>query len=180
MRRDAERIVNRDTVPVTTTRFLNVPIDSPLYSPVGRVIERCMLTEIPQLVHVLSGQMSLVGNRPLPENVISALSREYPDAELRFEAPTGLTGVAQLIGRDFISDSDRLRIEIAYCQSVLTRYSFVLDIKILFFTVMLAFSRRARFTVNDVVTMLDKHTSGAASLPAKSPFSQRSGGLKAT
>ena len=136
MCRNADKIANRDTVPVTTTRFLNIPPTSPLYTPAGRWIERLMLTELPQVWHVLQGKMSFIGNRPLPENVIAALRAEHPGAEARFATPAGLTGPIQLVGRDHISDAERLQIEGAYCAAVQRGYSPMLDFKILLYTVL--------------------------------------------
>ena len=156
MRRDAERIANRDTVPVSTTRFLNIPKDSPLYTRIGGLIERLMLTELPQLVEVLRGRMSLVGNRPLPENVIDALREDHPEVEGRFLVPAGLTGPVQLVGRDFISDGDRLRIEIAYCCSVAQSYSVLLDCKILFYTVVVGFLSNRRFTPEQALQLVTR------------------------
>jgi lipopolysaccharide/colanic/teichoic acid biosynthesis glycosyltransferase len=156
MRCDAERIVNRDTVPVTSTRFLNLSIDSPLYTPVGRWIERLMLTELPQLYHVLLGQMSLVGNRPLPENVIASLAEAYPQVEERFDVAAGLTGPIQLVGRDHISDADRLRLEIAYCRAVAKSYSIWLDLRILFYTVLVGFMPQYRFTPKQVLRLISR------------------------
>jgi lipopolysaccharide/colanic/teichoic acid biosynthesis glycosyltransferase len=90
MVRNAESIYNRDTVPVSgNVRFLNTPPDSPLYTRTGRVIERFALTEIPQLVMVLKGDMSLVGNRPLPVNVIDSLKKAIPDVNERPQARAG-------------------------------------------------------------------------------------------
>lgn len=157
MRRDADRIANRDTVPIVATRFLNLPITSPLYTPIGRVIERLMLTEMPQLLHVLAGRMSVVGNRPLPDNVVASLRDEFPHVEGRFLTPGGLTGPVQLVGRDFLSDAQRLEIEIAYCNAVLRNYSPLLDLRILAFTVFAGFSERARFTGEEVLDLLARH-----------------------
>ena len=84
MVRNADSIYNRDTVPVSgNVRFLNTPQDSPLYTRTGRIIERFGLTEIPQLILVLMGDMSLVGNRPLPVNVIEALKEDVPGEDDR-------------------------------------------------------------------------------------------------
>lgn len=136
MKKDAERLANRDTVPILDTRFLNIPLDSPLYTGAGRMLERCSLTELPQLVHVMDGTMSLVGNRPLPENVVAALKSAHFRAEDRFLTPAGLCGPVQLAGRDRLSDAERLAIESAYCRRCLSDYSVLLDLKILVFTVL--------------------------------------------
>jgi lipopolysaccharide/colanic/teichoic acid biosynthesis glycosyltransferase len=162
MRRDADRVANRDTVPVCETRFLNLPITSALYTPVGRAIERLMLTEMPQLLHVLQGRMSIIGNRPLPQNVVASLVEEFPAAEDRFLAPCGLTGPVQLVGREFISDAERLEIEIAYCDAVLHAYSVRLDAKILAFTVLGGFIDRYRFTPAGVLGLIAAHGGTAA------------------
>jgi lipopolysaccharide/colanic/teichoic acid biosynthesis glycosyltransferase len=157
MRRNADRVANRETVPVTTQRFLNIPIDSPLYTPVGRVIERFALTELPQLLHVLRGRMTLVGNRPLPENVIASLREIYPDAEARFLSPAGLSGPVQLVGRSFISDRDRLSLETAYCRFVEESYTMRLDFMILWHTVMIALFPSRRMAVEQVHEVMRQH-----------------------
>ena len=168
MCRDAERIANRDTVPVGTTRFLNLSIASPLYTQVGRLVERLMLTELPQLRYVLQGRMCVVGNRPLPENVVASLREEFPGVEDRFLIPAGLTGPVQLVGRDYISDADRLMIECAYCSVVLNSYSPMLDLRILVMTVLGGFSESARFTPDDVLALLEQYGGRSATPPSRS------------
>lgn len=158
MRRDADRIANRETVPVATQRFLNLPITSPLYTPVGRLVERLMLTEMPQLRDVLAGRMSVIGNRPLPDNVVASLREEFPNVEERFLAPAGLTGPIQLIGREAVSDADRLRIEIAYCHLVRTAYSPLLDLNILIATVVGGIIENRRMTPQDVLALLARYS----------------------
>ena len=137
MQRNADKILNRDTVPVIKTGFLNIPRDSAVYTPIGRLIERLALTELPQLLHVLSGRMSLIGSRPLPERVMEVLRATYPDADDRFLTKAGLTGPVQLIGRDSITDADRLALEIEYCQMAAGRgYRVRLDLWLLLYTVL--------------------------------------------
>ncbi len=135
MERNAASVANRETIPVTKQRFLNIPFDSPIYTPLGRLFERCCITELPQFVHVLLGQMSLIGNRPLPENVIESLREEYPNVEDRFLSKAGMTGPVQLVGRDNISDEQRLAIEITYCKLCHESYSVLLDLVIFVRTV---------------------------------------------
>lgn len=154
MVRGADKILNRETVPTTDTRFLNIPPEHPIYTPVGRFIERFALTELPQLLHVLTGHMSLVGNRPLPENVIRALRAEFPYAEDRFLARTGLTGPVQLVGRSEISDADRLGLEIDYCLVTFFGYRMSLDLLVLIYTVLIALHLRKPLSVHEVRTLM--------------------------
>lgn len=154
MVRDAEKIANRDTIPVSDQRFLNLDLDSPLYTPLGRFLERSQLVEIPQFFLVLQGKMSLVGNRPLPENVIDSLKAIYPDTEHRFDTPAGVAGPVQLIGRTNIADRERLDIEIAYADFCLARYSFIVDFIILLHTVFITLGFRRAYTVDEVKKLL--------------------------
>ena len=155
LRRDADKLYNRDTVPVAKKRFLNISSDSPLYTTTGRFIERCMFTELPQILHVLQGHMSLVGNRPLPVNVVEALRELYPDVDRRFHAPTGLTGPVQLVGRDDVSDARRLALEYAYVERVTRDYSIMLDFKILALTVAASLTSRWRLSYEQVVELVE-------------------------
>lgn len=150
MRRDAEKIANRATVSMSETRFLNLPLDSPLYSRIGRPLERLCMTELPQLFFVLVGKMTLIGNRPLPEDVIAALNDAYPHAEERFLTCCGLTGPAQLVGRERLGDEDRLRLEIAYSRATLSFYSARLDFVILLSTILIASRLQKPLTVDEV------------------------------
>ena len=167
MRRNADRVANRDTVPVNETRFLNLPHDSPLYTPIGRIIERAMLTEMPQLVHVLQGRLSVIGNRPLPDNVVLALSEAFPQTEQRFLVRCGLTGPVQLVGRDKLSDAARLEVEIAYCEAVLRSYSVKLDLLILIYTVFGGLMGRFRLTHEGVLALIRRHS--GSPVPAPTP-----------
>jgi lipopolysaccharide/colanic/teichoic acid biosynthesis glycosyltransferase len=165
MRRDADRIANRDTLPIDGTRFLNLPRDSPLYTPVGRLIEQLMMTEMPQLLHVLQGRMSIIGNRPLPDNVVRSLSEAYPQTEGRFLVRSGLTGPVQLVGRDKLSDAARLEIEIVYCETVLRSYSVTLDLLILIYTVFGGLMPRFQRTPEGVLALLRRHGGRALQYP---------------
>lgn len=169
MVRNAAEIANRETVPVdNSTRFLNIPSDSPLYTRIGRLLEKVALTELPQFRHVLRGEMSIVGNRPLPQNVVDCLLEEFPDAEDRFATPAGLTGPSQLVGRDFLSDADRLALEGAYCRGALRNYSFRLDFLILLYTVLVVLRLRRGFTPEEVVALVERYT--GATTPAVAPI----------
>jgi len=159
MVRNADRIHNRATVPVTGQRFLNTSFDSPLYTRIGRFYEKACLTELPQVGLVLSGRMCVVGNRPLPENVIDSLREEHPDVEKRFDMPSGLTGPVQLVGRTYISDSERLRLEVAYCRLCSEHYRMWLDFNLLLRTVLIAARLRRQLSVDEVMQAMEKWAS---------------------
>lgn len=157
MVKNADKIANRETVAIdNNVRFLNIPPDSPLYTPVGRLLEKAGITELPQLVHVLRGDMTIVGNRPLPENVMSCLREEYPYADDRFLTKAGLTGPAQLVGRQALTDSERLKLESAYCHAAHDGYSFMLDLKILLFTVMIVLHLKQSLGYQGTLDMIER------------------------
>jgi lipopolysaccharide/colanic/teichoic acid biosynthesis glycosyltransferase len=158
MVKNADKIANRETLPVTTVRFLNIPTDSPLYTRAGRLLERCGVTELPQFVHVLTGRMSIVGNRPLPDNVLDCLREEYSYADDRFLTPAGLTGPAQLVGRDALTDDERLRLESAYCRACVHSYSMWLDLSILLYTVLIVVGVKKSLDYQGVLDFIDRRS----------------------
>ncbi len=180
MVRNADKLVNRDTVPVSGgVRFLNIPPDSPLYTSVGRLLERLGLTELPQLVHVLRGEMSIVGNRPLPDNVLGCLREEYPYADDRFITPAGLTGPAQLVGRDALTDSERLRVESAYCHAARYGYTMRLDFMILLYTVMIVLKLKDKFDYAGVLDLIYRHAGPHTRFTVLVPSPRLSAGVEA-
>jgi lipopolysaccharide/colanic/teichoic acid biosynthesis glycosyltransferase len=158
MVKNADKIANRDTLPVGNVRFLNIPPDSPLYTRAGRLLERCGITELPQFVHVLSGRMSIVGNRPLPDNVMDCLREEYSYADDRFLTRAGLTGPAQLVGRDALTDDERLRLESAYCRACVHSYSLWLDLSILLYTVFIVVGLKQSLDYQGVLDLIDRRS----------------------
>lgn len=144
---------NKVVAPVDAGRFLNTPPDSPLYTPVGRILDRLGLNEIPQFVHVLRGDMTIVGARPLTEMVREALVEQHPDLDRRWETPAGLTGLPQLIGRHGVTDAQRLELEAAYSHRAATRPSILLDFKILLYTVLITFGLMQPMTVEKALAM---------------------------
>jgi lipopolysaccharide/colanic/teichoic acid biosynthesis glycosyltransferase len=157
MVRNAEQIANCDTIPVIHQRFLNIPPGAPLYTPIGKLLEKFCVTELPQLFEVLLGNMSLVGNRPLPEAVIRSLKEAYPHTEDRFLTKCGMTGPVQLVGRILISDDVRLKLEIDYCRICLQGWSVRLDMMILIRTVLIGMRIHRLFSPNEVEVMMRKY-----------------------
>lgn len=103
--------------------------DDPRLTSVGRILRRTSIDELPQLVNVLLGDMSLVGPRPL---LVSDL-RGFPqsDHRLRFAMVPGITGLWQVSGRSECSESERVRLDTDYVE----RWSLALDLRILLRTV---------------------------------------------
>lgn len=96
-------------------------------TPIGRVIRRTSIDELPQLFNVLRGEMSLVGPRPVPQYEVD----EYlPWHYERFEALPGMTGMWQVYGRGRVTFEDMMRLDIEYVRS----QSILLDLKLLFLT----------------------------------------------
>ena len=97
-------------------------------TPIGRFLRRSSLDELPQLLNVLRGQMSLIGPRPLipAETTVHRLRKENHSLLLR----PGLTGLAQISGRDLLGDEDKAALDGEYYE----KYSLLFDMKIFFST----------------------------------------------
>lgn len=109
--------------------FIKIKND-PRITRVGRFIRMTSLDELPQLINVLKGEMSIVGNRPLP--IYEAVQLTYDGAARRFDAPAGITGLWQVTkrGKDEMSEQERIALDVKYAEN----RSFWGDISILFRT----------------------------------------------
>ncbi|PFO04939.1 polyprenyl glycosylphosphotransferase [Bacillus sp. AFS076308] len=102
----------------------------PRITLIGRFIRAVRLDELPQLLNVIKGQMSLVGPRPEREFFISQFKQKYPEYSYRLKVKPGITGLAQVLGNYTTPVDDKLRFDLLYVRN----YSFWLDLKILFQT----------------------------------------------
>lgn len=106
--------------------------NDPRITGVGHFLRNTSLDELPQLVNILKGDMSLVGNRPLP--VYEAEKLTTDDKIMRFAGPAGLTGYWQVMKRSKkkaeISENERIELDIYYVKN----FSFQLDMKIILMT----------------------------------------------
>jgi exopolysaccharide biosynthesis polyprenyl glycosylphosphotransferase len=109
--------------------------DDPRVTRVGRMLRRFSLDELPQLINVLRGQMSLVGPRPLPQRDFDRLEDWH---KKRYLVLPGITGLWQVSGRSDLDFDDLVRLDFLY----LERWSVFLDLTILVKTVPAVFSRR--------------------------------------
>jgi len=102
--------------------------DSQRITKIGKFIRSTSLDEIPQLINVIAGQMSLVGPRPL---LVRYLSLYDETQARRHEVRPGITGLAQIRGRNSISWSHRFQLDVYYVDNL----SLALDMKIIFLTI---------------------------------------------
>ncbi|MFG3642216.1 sugar transferase [Micromonospora sp. NPDC047762] len=100
--------------------------------PIGRIMRRTSLDELPQLWNILRGDMSVVGPRPERPYFVEKFSAEYPQYAMRHRVPVGLTGLAQVSGlRGDTPISDRARFDNFYIEN----WSLWLDVKVVLRTV---------------------------------------------
>lgn len=100
----------------------------------GQKFRATSLDELPSLINVLKGDMSLVGPRPL---LVEYLARYTPEQARRHEVRPGVTGLAQVNGRNELEWDKRFILDVEYVE----KRSLLLDLKILFKTVLIAFKR---------------------------------------
>ena len=105
----------------------NLLPDAERLTAVGKFVRKTSLDEIPQLLNVLKGDMSLVGPRPLLPEYLPLYTLEQ---KKRHDVKPGITGWAQVNGRNTLSWSDKFKRDVEYVE----QQSFVLDCKILFLT----------------------------------------------
>lgn len=106
----------------------NLLPDEQRLTPTGKFVRRTSLDEIPQLINVLKGDMSLIGPRPLLPEYIPLYTREQ---RKRHRVKPGITGWAQVNGRNELSWEQKHSLDIWYVENV----NFVLDLKILLMTI---------------------------------------------
>ncbi len=109
----------------------------PRITRVGRLIRAARIDELPQLLNILKGEMSLVGPRPERLEHVEKYSKEIPEFSYRLKVKAGLTGYAQVYGKYNTTAYDKLKLDLTYIQN----YSIRLDIEILFQTVKILFMK---------------------------------------
>lgn len=102
----------------------------PRITKVGRVIRATRIDELPQIINILKGDMSIVGPRPERVEHVEKYQQEVPEFVYRTKVKGGLTGYAQIYGKYNTSPYDKLRLDLTYIEE----YSILLDIKLILMT----------------------------------------------
>ena len=135
---DAEK--NGASVPATER--------DPRITPVGNIIRKLRIDELPQLLNILKGEMSLVGPRPERVEHVHLYSESIPEFAYRMKVKGGLTGYAQVYGKYNTTAYDKLKMDLMYIQN----YSVLLDIEILFKTIKILFEKESTEGFSDEVS----------------------------
>lgn len=105
--------------------------DDPRITPVGRFLRKTRLDELPQLLNIIKGDMSIVGPRPERPELSELYKKEMPEFEFRLKVKAGLTGYAQVTGVYDTSPYDKLKMDLMYIEN----YSFRMDCQIILMTI---------------------------------------------
>ena len=133
----------------------NLLPDADRLTPLGRFLRSTSLDELPELINILKGDMSIVGPRPL---LMQYLDRYTPEQARRHEVKPGLTGWAQINGRNAISWEEKFALDVWYVD----HQSFVLDLKIIGLTILKVLRREGI------------SAAGEATMPEFNPLSRES------
>ena len=111
--------------------------NDPRITKVGKFMRATRIDELPQIINILKGDMSIVGPRPERMDFINEFCKEIPEFKYRLKVKGGLTGYAQIYGKYNTNAYDKLRMDLLYIEN----YSFLLDIKLILTTIRIMFSK---------------------------------------
>lgn len=113
--------------------------DDPRITPIGKILRACRMDELPQLINILKGDMSLVGPRPERPMFVELFNEEIENYEYRFSVKAGLTSLSHVYGRYSTYIHDRTYYDLFY----ITHYSIFMDLKIILLTTKTIFLKSA-------------------------------------
>ena len=111
----------------------------PRILPIGRLLRATRLDELPQIVNILKGEMSVVGPRPERQIIADQYTEEIPEFVLRLKVKAGLTGYAQVYGKYNTTFYDKLKLDLMYIR----KYSLLLDLKLILMTPKIMFLKES-------------------------------------
>ena len=104
-------------------------------TPVGKIIRKLRIDELPQLFNILKGDMSFVGPRPERPEIAKQYEKEMPEFALRLQVKAGLTGYAQVYGKYNTPPYDKVQMDLMY----IANQSIIEDIKLMLMTFKILF-----------------------------------------
>lgn len=113
--------------------------DDPRITRVGRRIRASRIDEIPQILNILKGDMSIVGPRPERIEHVKMYTEQIPEFTTRLKVKGGLTGYAQVYGKYNTTAYDKIRLDLMYIEN----YSILLDFKIIILTLRILFKKES-------------------------------------
>lgn len=104
-------------------------------TPIGKLIRKCRIDELPQLINILRGDMSFIGPRPERPEIIAQYLEVMPEFAFRMKVKAGLAGFAQVYGKYNTTPYDKLKLDLTYIEN----YSIWMDIKLMMLTLKILF-----------------------------------------
>ncbi len=122
-----------------TGAVLSTGKDDPRITKVGRFIRSCRIDEMPQLINIFKGDMSIVGPRPERPEIAEIYEKDLPEFKLRLQAKAGLTGYAQVYGKYNTTPYDKLLMDLMYISCA----TLFMDLRIAIETLRILFDKQS-------------------------------------
>lgn len=142
--KDAQRfLIYKFRTMVVDAEKLSGPVlaseNDPRIFPVGRLLRATRMDELPQILNILKGDMSVVGPRPERPELAAEIEQEIPEFAYRLKVKAGLTGYAQVYGKYNTTAYDKLKLDLMYIR----QYSLLLDLKLIILTPKIMFLKES-------------------------------------
>ena len=121
--------------------------NDPRITKIGKFIRATRIDELPQILNILKGDMSIVGPRPERVEHVQAYCQAIPEFDFRLSVKGGLTGYAQVYGKYNTTPYDKLRLDLMYIEN----YSLMLDIKLILMTIRIMLKKESTEGFNELL-----------------------------